>query len=571
MAGCCGLAAQGPAVELERLQAVLRLRSPSEAVDLGFAMLRRWAGPVLRASALGVVPPVALICGLLHGHPMLAALLLAWLAPIFERIPLFVLSRCLFGAPPDRRTLLNALPGLLFSGALRDLLLLRLSPMRTMLAPVALLEGLTGAPLHRRRADLGRGAWWACLALAACCTLVEIGATVGLLAFVWSFLPDSPLYDPTLIVEQTVPTPGWLGLTTLVAFALGSSLAHHLRAAGGFGLYVARRTAAEGWDIELQLRRLAARTAKAAPLALLVVMMGGAIVGGGATAAAQDEVPAPAPSPDVPSHPDDPAPAVIEPPPRPDDAAWVADAPPLDPPDLPPDAQHAPAVPSEAQSAGDLEAVLAAPEAGGTETVRSYRLREAFDLGWEWPFDWPSDRADDPPTLDLGPLGALLAQALQVLVAIALLLALAAALRLVWSARGRAASPPGTRAIDAETTALPDPTAPAPIDRLGAEALRLLDAGQPEAALALLYRGAVALLVEGGLPIEDSATEGEALRVARRALPPGPLALVQRLTLAWQAVAYAHAAVDSAALRALCNEIGALRSWARTARPEAGT
>ena len=62
-----------------------------------------------------------------------------------------MLSRCLFGAPPDSRSLLGALPGLLLRGLPRDLLLLRLSPLRPVLAPVALLEGLSGAALSRRR------------------------------------------------------------------------------------------------------------------------------------------------------------------------------------------------------------------------------------------------------------------------------------------------------------------------------------------------------------------------------------------------------------------------------------
>jgi hypothetical protein len=594
-------------VELERLEAVLRVRGPAEAVDLGFAMLRRWAGPVLRGWALGVLPVVGLIVALLSGAPGWAALLLLWLAPVFERVPLFVLSRCLFGAPPDSRSLLRALPGLLLRGLPRDLLLLRLSPLRPMLAPVALLEGLSGAALSRRRSALGRSELLGAALLMGFCGLVELGATLGLLAAVWSFLPDSPLYDISLLFEEEVPTPPWLGGLTLVAYALAASFAQVLRAAGGFGLYLARRTALEGWDVELILRQLAARAApaarSAAPLVLLGLLaaspaaqaQGEAAPGGeGAQHSAQyaidngggAEEAAPgtaggaelwpggqgegAPPVDGEGALTDPLLEAEAPEAEGLDAEALDALLSLDPPDRPlTAAELPPPAPEPAGLSADLDAVLARPEAAGVETESRWQLRERFDLGWEWPWEWPEPA--EPAQVDLGPLGELLGLAALTVVAALLAVGLIAALRLARGARARPRAPgdPADRAAALER--LPDPSAPPPIDRLGAEALRLLEAGQPAAALALLYRGAVALLVEGGLPIDDSATEGEALRAARGRLPGPELDLLRRLTRQWQAVAYAHAAVDVDALRGLCAEIGALRAWAQrgAARPEA--
>jgi hypothetical protein len=567
-------------VELERLEAVLRVRGPAEAVDLGFAMLRRWAGPVLRGWALGVLPVIGLIIVLLSDAPGWATLLLIWLAPLFERVPLFVLSRCLFGAPPDSRALLRALPGLLLGGLPRDLLLLRLSPLRPTLAPIALLEGLRGGALGRRRAALGRSEFLGTLLLMAFCGLVELGATIGLLAAVWSFLPDSPLYDIGLLFEEEVPTPPWLGGLTLVAYALAASFAQVLRAAGGFGLYLARRTALEGWDVELVLRQLAARAApaarSAAPLLVLGLLAAGLLTASPAAQAQDVAVGADGGDNDL-QHANDEqiqAPEVA-PAPAEGDPLWLGGqgegaqlegeafetlfTGPYDRPltegELPPAALDRPAI------AADLEGVLARPEAAGVEVESHWQLREQFDLGWEWPWELPEPA--EPAPVDLGPLGELLGIAAYTVLAALLAVGLIAALRLIRGARGRphAHGGPADRAVTPER--LPDPNAPPPIDRLGAEALRLLEAGQPAAALALLYRGAVALLVEGGLPIDDSATEGEALRAARGRLPGPELDLLRRLTRQWQAVAYAHAEVDVDALRGLCAEIGALRAWAQ--------
>jgi len=71
---------------------------------------------------------------------------------------------------------------------------------------------------------------------------------------------------------------------------------------------------------------------------------------------------------------------------------------------------------------------------------------------------------------------------------------------------------------------------------LAGTALRLWDQGDPRAALALLYQGALAQLAAGpGRPPGAGATEAECLRLAADLPQAGYLA---RLLAAWQAVAY---------------------------------
>lgn len=530
-------------MQLEAQRAVLRRRRPLEAIDLGFAMLRAWSGPALRAWVVGVLPPVFLIGVLLADHAWWAVLLLMWLAPVLERAPLHVLSRSLFGEAVGWGALARAAPGLWFRRLPSDLFLLRLSLYRSMLAPVAMLEQLRGDALYRRRTALARGQAPAALGLWAFCLTVELGAWLGLFSLCWSFLPDSPLYDLSLMFEEDVPTPPWFTTLLLGTWALSSSLTRMLYAAGGFGLYLNRRTEAEGWDIELRFRQLAQRAGSTLSAMLGIgVLMG--ILSAPLARAQEGEPPA-------------------------DDGAWnledegdwlVEEGEPLDPPDQEildrtfPD----PAPPSLADALGE---VLARPEMGAEEETTRWKLRSAWDWGWEWPEaeqslpDWAVVLAE------------LFGQALQLLLAVLLVLAIGGALTFLLRMRHRAGlARPAQRAGAAlEGERVEAPEAGPALDALGREALRLLEAGQAEAALALLYRGAVALLVEGGLAVEDSATEGEVLRVARRALPEGPLQFFRGLTRHWQTVAYAHAPVDGAALRAEAEGIGALRAWARDA------
>lgn len=89
-------------------------------------------------------------------------------------------------------------------------------------------------------------------------------------------------------------------------------------------------------------------------------------------------------------------------------------------------------------------------------------------------------------------------------------------------------------------------------DDIPATALRLWEAGRQHEAMALLYRGAIAALVERyQIDIDESDTEGDCLRRAAT-LAPRPKDFFKSLTHAWTALAYAHQIPDDAAVRDLC-------------------
>jgi len=164
-----------------------------------------------------------------------------------------------------------------------------------------------------------------------------------------------------------------------------------------------------------------------------------------------------------------------------------------------------------------LQAVLKAPEFASRRVV--WRLRGQAR---------PQPEAPAPPAWTAG-----LASVLKFLIpaALAVLLGRALWLRRRILARPAPADPAATEprfGLDLRPATLPR-------DLAGA-ALRLWDQGDPRAALALLYRGALAHLARGpGLPSGAATTEAECLRLAA-ALPQGEYLV--RLMAAWQAVAY---------------------------------
>ncbi len=486
-------------MDIADLQAELRARTPWEAVDLGFALARRDLGLLARTWLALALPGQVLVFLLCWGHPWLAALLCWWLIPLWERVPLFVVSRSLFGVRPGVRDTLAGLRTVALSGLLGDLSLRRLSPLRTITLPVSQLERLSGARARRRRRALGREVYRTGLGVAAACWFVEVGLLLAGLVLVSWVLPDSPAWSLEVLIDELFEGVPWTA--PLVAFTTLSLLAvvQPLRVGSLFGVYIQRRTVLEGWDVELGFRRLADRLRRRVGAAAVLL----ALLVGGSTAARAD------------------GPGVEE--------VGVEEV-------------GVEEVGVEEVRAA-AERALSGDEFGGTRTVTRWEPR------WTAPERRPREPADIGGSVASAPIGA----GLQVLLAVVAGIALVGLVLSFFSRRGPLASPaasaqplpaPRQGLLALDGSSLPDSPAQA--------AWKLWQSGQKDLALSLLYRAAVAHLVSRhGLDIDDSATEGECLRVARRSLPGRPLAYLTKLTAAWQRRAYAHRGVDEAEMRAL--------------------
>jgi hypothetical protein len=320
-----------------------------------------------------------------------------------------------------------------------------------------------------------------------------------------------------------------LVLCTMV-FA-GMAIVEPFYVAGGFALYLNRRTALEGWDLEVALRRMGERAqavsrsvdvARAAAVALalagllaLQVPADGCAQGASAAEGAGE--------------------AQVRP-----------GAPPAEALTQPAPASEAPAVPpSQRRAAREIKEVLKRPE------FDQYRER----LGLEY-LGKPQQRKPDRRIDSAGWAAFIegLAQFLRILAYAAIALAVIFLLYYLlrrFDLLGRERSsyvPPATLfGLDVRPESLPDDVAGA--------ALELARAGELLKALSLLYRGAlVTLLHRDGVELASGDTEDDCLRKSRKHIADPSLAYFARLLAAWQRLAYARREVPNSEVEALCGD-----------------
>jgi hypothetical protein len=251
----------------------LRPRSAWEAIDLGLAMLQRWwrAAYLPHAIVLGAVALLACALGAWLGKTWVALLVVWWLKPLYDRVVLHVLSRAVFGEVQDARAVLGAAREWLGAG-LVGYLLLRLVPdmARSFALPVRQLEGGRGRAARARLALLGRRTRGSAVWLTVVCLHFEavLYWSLGLLT---TMLVPAKAYEARSLFDA-FSAEAWTW-AHVAAYAGAVFLLEPFYVAGGFALYLNRRTLLEGWDLEVALRRLAKRHGAAAAAVLAAVAL----------------------------------------------------------------------------------------------------------------------------------------------------------------------------------------------------------------------------------------------------------------------------------------------------------
>jgi hypothetical protein len=251
----------------DRLTVTLRPRSAMEAIDLGFAMTQTHARAIWQAW-LRFVLPVMLLLALagqyLAGKFGVSGLLIWWAKPYYDVVVLLVLSRAVFGEQLSARQLTTELRR--SAGTIAAALTLRrLSLSRSFLLPVHVLEGIHG-PRKRDRITLLRADTTGSARLATmACGWGELAIAAGLASLVVWFTPE--IFRPALYDVFSAEESGPAAMAAWqVVYLLTVSLLEPFYVAAGFALYLNRRTQLEGWDIEVALRRIHARTAAPATM-----------------------------------------------------------------------------------------------------------------------------------------------------------------------------------------------------------------------------------------------------------------------------------------------------------------
>jgi hypothetical protein len=543
-------------MRIDALTVVLRPRSSWEAIELGTALVRRHARAVWRPWLACTLPAFAIANALawLAGLPVLAMLAMWWLKPLFDRIPLFVLSRAVFGeVPSTRATLRGAFRGA--GGAMLGYLTWRrLGPARALLLPVDVLEGGSARGAGQRRRVLAGPAY----GIASLCLLVfatfESALAMGLAALAFLFVPNEYLQDMLSALWQHLrDSPAWLQLLENALLWTATSVIEPFYVGSGFGQYLNRRTEIEGWDIELALRRLRERllaaTAGAALLAgvlltpLPSIAAAPVFVPSGSTAARRVEPTAPR-------------------------AATNADAQAA----IRKKIEHARArviAAASAQHEANLRRIFGLdyrdPSRFAGAVDRAYadpRLRPRQKVTtWEPKHPaTPEQPKSSPAWLEaIGRAIAVLGETGLWLLLGLLVLLLAFTAKYWWPwLRGVATDPrapaePVVDAIDVEA-------APLPHDIVAA-ARALWREGHPRDALALVYRAGVeAMLASTGRVLPPGATEAQCLR-ASQALPEASRRAFARVVRQWQYAAWAERLPAQAEFDAALDDAAACFGW----------
>jgi len=238
----------------------VRPRTAWESMDLSVRLvLTHWR--LLFSAWMVTVFPIFLLVNLflLTEYPMWAFFLLWFLKPLYDRVPLFVLSRVIFSEQLNWKDVVNAIPGFFKTGIFTSLTLYRLDPGRAFTLPVRQLEGLKGKFRLQRMAVLKRGVNNREVLFFVLCFHLESLFFMGLLGFLIMMLPSHMAIQGAEKLLFNSESNQLLNLLSMGLYFFVLMIVETLYVAGGFVLYLNRRIILEGWDIELVFKKLAQR------------------------------------------------------------------------------------------------------------------------------------------------------------------------------------------------------------------------------------------------------------------------------------------------------------------------
>ncbi len=503
----------------------IRPRNPWEAIDLGVLLAREHRGLLMASWATVTLPVFALLSFAFWDYPSLALLLFWWLKPAFERLPLLILSRALFGSTPSLKQALNAWPHTLKTQLLASLTWRRLSMSRSFKMPVQQLENLGGPARQQRIALLSQRNLNAARLLTSMGSALEMTLWAGLMAFFYFVIPQQVRLDWSWSALLNLEGQWyWLEHLSNALYALVLIFWEPIYVACGFTLYLNRRTELEAWDIELVLRRLRQRLMGSAYV--LLIGLGLALPLFSSSVWADEQ------SADEQNS---------------NQQSYSCPAPPQDPLTT----EHIPAGPDRPRllnqtltskaSRDSIKAQLEQPPFKNPATVSGWRLIKDSVAPIKprdpahWLLRWLNN---------LEQAARLFAHGFQVLLWAALVIAISV---LIWRYRvwfstfvsrrqgpkaEQRAAPRQLFGLQVSAESLPDDVA---------AAVEQLWPTHPREALSLLYRALLSrLLTDYKLPLKNADTEGEVLQQITQLKLRALTAFSQKLMTQWQNLAYGH-------------------------------
>lgn len=246
-------------MDLSRISVVARLRSPWEALDLGFVIARAWWWPMFWSWCIPALCVFVFVSVVFPAPEWVAYTVVWWLKPLFDRGPLFIASRRLFGEPASTRDFLRSIVSVYKSDVFLWLTIRRFSGSRSFDMPLTVLENIQGDARSSRRLMLHRRHSNAALWLTIVGFHIEAFVLLALLSFFVIMVPAEVDVDFFGLLGNEESILSWVKRCLTVA---SMAVIAPFYAASGFALYISRRIDLEAWDIEIRFRHLAEKFAK---------------------------------------------------------------------------------------------------------------------------------------------------------------------------------------------------------------------------------------------------------------------------------------------------------------------
>ncbi len=248
-------------MKLESLILEVRPRTPWESMDLAIRLVANY-WKILFSSWLVCILPIAIIIHLilLENFPNWSVIVFWWFKPLYDRVPLFVISRVIFSEKTTLKDVFNAIPGFFNWSLLASLTWRRFDTGRSLWLPLVQLEKLKGKRLSERKQSLSRGTNNRETVFMILCVHLESLLTLGLVLFVLVLMPEETAKQSVERLMQSSANPSLLydSISMGLYFCI-MMIIETLYVVGGFVLYLNRRIILEGWDIELMFKKLTQR------------------------------------------------------------------------------------------------------------------------------------------------------------------------------------------------------------------------------------------------------------------------------------------------------------------------
>ena len=501
-------------MDLSKIGIRPRVRNNWEAIDLGFIMARSWWRVAFLTWFIPAFVTYCILTIIFIDSDWLAPVLTWWLKPLWDRGPLYVASRRLFGEDVSVRDFLKQMPRLYKTDLIPWLTWRRLSLTRSFDMPITLLEQLKGEPRRKRMHTLHLRSSNAATWLTLTCVHLEVLIWMGCLGFFMLLVPEQVDVN-VMDLAITESTLAMLIENTLMF--LCEALIGPFYAIAGFALYINRRIELEAWDLEVRFRHLAEthKQRRGSSLALWFLMSFAVAL------------------------------------------CWQP---------TPSYAQTTPEISAE-KSKQLIDEVLQGEDFYNEVTVTRWRLKqqdqetEDTDLSWlekiirwllEHLFDGEFKKSDSSQQVSVPQIVEAILWIAAILV-IGYLLYRILIFYDVLRPRGSGTSDSETRSpdvmfgLDVREQSLPEDVA--------GQALDLWQQGRHREAIGLLYRSTLSVLIHRHqFQFNESHTEQECALIVTHSADNKMSDFVTRMTRTWQMLAYAHRLPEAQQVQALCNE-----------------